>query len=78
MGYPGQMTHPEVQKVIDAGIRTVVACGKAPGILTHEEKLARHYLSLGTQFIAVASDVVVLARETERIAAFWKQPGAKG
>ena len=77
MGFPGQMTHPDVQKVIDAGMKTIVACGKAPGILTHEDKLVQHYLGLKTQFIAVASDVVVLARETEKIAAKWK-PGTTG
>ena len=72
MGYAGNPAHPEVQKVIDEGIRRIKACGKPAGILTADEKLARRYLEMGVLFIAVASDIVVLARETERIAAKYK------
>jgi 4-hydroxy-2-oxoheptanedioate aldolase len=72
MGHAGNPTHPEVQKVIDDAIRKIVASGKAPGILTHDERLVRHYMELGTLFIACASDIVVLARQTEAIAAKYK------
>jgi 4-hydroxy-2-oxoheptanedioate aldolase len=68
----GNPDHPEVRKAIDEGIRRIKACGKAAGILTADEKLARRYLDMGVLFIAVASDIVVLARETEKIAAKYK------
>jgi 4-hydroxy-2-oxoheptanedioate aldolase len=72
MEHAGNPTHPDVQKVIDDGLKKIVASGKAPGILTNDEKLIRHYMELGSLFIAVASDIVVLARETEKIAAKYK------
>ena len=55
-------THPEVQKVIGDGIRRVRAAGKAPGILTADETLAKRYLELGALFVAVGIDVNLLTR----------------
>ena len=72
MGHLGNMNHPDVQQVLDAGIATIRKCGKAPGILTNDETRARHYVDLGAQFITVGSDVAILARETERLAVKYK------
>ncbi len=69
MGHLGNMNHPEVQKVLDEAIVTIRKCGNAPGILTNDETRARHYVDLGAQFITVGSDVAILARETEKLAA---------
>jgi len=69
MGFPGQLTHPQVQSAIEDAIRRVKACGKAPGILTFDETLARRYMEVGTLFTAVGMDVAILARETEKLAA---------
>ena len=40
MGHVGDAAHPDVQAVIEEGIRRVLAAGKAPGILMADEKLA--------------------------------------
>lgn len=72
MGHLGNMNHPDVQKVLDEAIVTIRKCGKAPGILTNDEARARHYVDLGAQFITVGSDVAILARETEKLAAKYK------
>jgi len=72
MGHLGNMNHPDVQKVLDEAIVTIRNCGKAPGILTNDEVRARHYVDLGAQFITVGSDVAILARETEKLAAKYK------
>lgn len=69
MGHPGDLQHPDVQAAIEDAIRRVRACGKAPGILTFNETLARRYMELGSLFTAVGMDVAVLARETEKLAA---------
>lgn len=69
MGFPGELTHPQVQSAIEDAIRRVKACGKAPGILTFDEALARRYMEVGTLFTAVGMDVAILARETEKLAA---------
>lgn len=68
LGHPGEPGHPEVQAAIEDAIRRILACGKAPGILTPDEKLARRYIELGTLFTAVGNDSSILARETEKLA----------
>ena len=51
------------------GIRRIRAAGKAPGILTSSEPDAKHWLSLGAQFVAVGSDVGLLARAADALIA---------
>ena len=72
MGFLGQPSHPEVVATIDDAIRRIKACGVAPGILTGDESLARHFIAEGCLFTAVGADVSILVRETERLAARFK------
>jgi 4-hydroxy-2-oxoheptanedioate aldolase len=74
LGHIGQFTHPEVTAAIDEAIKRIRAAGKAPGILTPNEALARHYIGLGTLFTAVGADVGILARHAEALAARFKTP----
>ena len=71
-GHVGDSGHPEVQAMIDDAIRRIVAGGKAAGILTPDEALARHYLELGATFVAVGLDNSILARGTTTLAAKFK------
>lgn len=68
MGHRGNSGHPEVQAAIEQGITTIVASGKAAGILTADAALARRYLALGATFVAVGVDVSLLAQATRRLA----------
>lgn len=72
LGHIGNPGHPEVQKAIDGAIGRIVKCGKAAGILTADETLARRYLDLGATFVAVGADINLLARESEKLAARFK------
>ncbi len=72
MGHRGNPGHPEVQKVIEDGIATVRAAGKAPGILTVDQTLARRYLELGALFVAVGVDTTLLGRASRELAAKFK------
>jgi 4-hydroxy-2-oxoheptanedioate aldolase len=72
LGHLGDMGHAEVQSAIEDAIKRIKACGKAPGILTPDEKLARRYIELGTLFTAVGLDAVILARGAEALAAKFK------
>jgi 4-hydroxy-2-oxoheptanedioate aldolase len=72
LGYPGETANPAVLPKIEDAIKRIRACGKAPGILTPDEKLARRYLELGTLFCAVGADVGLLARGSEALAAKFK------
>ncbi len=67
MGHRGNAGHPEVQSAIDQGIRTIVASGKAAGILTTDVALAKHYLALGARFVAVGIDVTLLAQASRKL-----------
>jgi 4-hydroxy-2-oxoheptanedioate aldolase len=72
LGHLGNAAHPDVQKVIEDGIRRVVAAGKAPGILTSDAKLAKRYLELGALFVAVGIDVNILVTNARALSASYK------
>lgn len=72
LGHIGNPGHPEVQAAIADAIARILKCGKAPGILTPDEPLARHYLALGATFVAVGLDTAILARNTVALAAKFK------
>lgn len=69
LGYPGETGNPKVLPLIDDAIRRIRATGKAPGILTGDEKLAARFIAEGTLFTAVGADVGILARGVEQLAA---------
>jgi 4-hydroxy-2-oxoheptanedioate aldolase len=72
LGHVGNPGHPEVQTAIEDAIRRIVKGGKAAGILTPDEALARRYLELGATFVAVGLDNNLLARATSQLAAKFK------
>lgn len=72
LGHVGNPGHPEVQAAIEDAIARIQRAGKAPGILTPDENLARHYLSLGALFVAVGLDTQILVRQTSALAARFK------
>ena len=55
LGHLGNPKHPEVLAAIEDAIRRIQACGKAAGILTGDETLAKRYVELGCLF-AIDSD----------------------
>jgi 4-hydroxy-2-oxoheptanedioate aldolase len=69
LGYLGNAGHPEVQAAIEDAIRRIQAAGKVAGFLTRDENQARRYIELGCLIAAVGSDVGVLARGSEQLAA---------
>lgn len=77
MGYRGQPNHPEVQKAILDGIKTVRAAGKAAGILMADKKMAQMYLDAGAQFVAVGVDTTLLVKTATDLAAHFKSPSDK-
>ncbi len=77
LGHVGNAAHPEVQQAIDDAIRRIVSSGKAAGILTSDDSLARHYLALGATFVAVGLDTQILARQTSALASVFKAAGSR-
>lgn len=72
LGHVANPGHPEVQAAIDDAIKRIARAGKAPGILTTDEALARRYLEMGATFVAVGLDNNLLARATSELAAKFK------
>ena len=51
MGYPGQMNHPEVQKMIENLVKKIHAAGKAAGTVAYDLDTLRKCKERGFQFI---------------------------
>ena len=68
-GFPGNNAHPTVREAIEDAVRRILATGKCAGILAPVEAEARHWLERGCRFVAVGSDVALLARHSEALAA---------
>jgi 4-hydroxy-2-oxoheptanedioate aldolase len=76
LGHLGETSHSEVRAAIENALNRIRKTGKASGILAPIEAEARHWLSLGCVVLAVGSDIGLLARQSEELAAkFKKQAG---
>lgn len=67
MGFRGQPEVDEVQAAVEDAISRIVKCNKAAGILSSDEKLCRRYLELGATFVAIGSDVGLLANASTKL-----------
>ena len=72
LGYLGDQGNPAFRPVLEDAMRRIKATGKAPGILTGDEALARRCIELGCLFTAVGADSGILARGSEALAAKFK------
>lgn len=72
LGHRGNPGHPEVQAAIETAIGHIVASGKAAGILSADQGLARRYLELGATFVAVGVDTSVLVKGLQTLLANFK------
>jgi 4-hydroxy-2-oxoheptanedioate aldolase len=80
MGHLGKPGVPEVQAAVEDAIMRIQKCGNAAGILTSDTQLAARYLELGAAFVAVGTDVTLLAYATSTLASKFKaaRNGAPG
>ncbi len=74
MGHLGNLTHPAVARAVDDAIVRIARAGKAPGIITPDEALARHYFDIGALFVAVGSDTGLLARGADALLQRFRSP----
>lgn len=72
LGHRGNPGHPEVQAAIEDAIVRIQQAGKAAGILSADEALARRYIELGAAFVAVGVDTTVLMRGLQALAGKFK------
>jgi len=72
-GHLGNPKHPEVQAAIADAAQRIRAKGKSAGILTGNADDAEGLFDAGYNFVAVGSDVGVLARIAEALAARFRK-----
>ncbi|QCP54287.1 4-hydroxy-2-oxoheptanedioate aldolase [Trinickia violacea] len=77
MGYRGQPNHPDVQRTIIEGIRTVLDAGKAAGVLMANQEVAQRYLDAGAQFVAVGVDTTLLVQAASSLSQRYKKKNAQ-
>lgn len=74
MGHLGNMGHEEVQAAIRRAAERLKAVGKPGGILTSNEDEAKRYIEWGYCFVAVGTDVGILARGADALAKRFRGP----
>jgi 4-hydroxy-2-oxoheptanedioate aldolase len=72
MGHIGNPLHPEVQRAIELAAKRINDAGKVAGILTSAEADARRYIEWGYRFVAVGTDIGLLARNADALAAAFR------
>jgi 4-hydroxy-2-oxoheptanedioate aldolase len=69
LGHIGHPEHPEVQAAIEIAARRLRKLGKPAGILSFAGAATRTYIDWGFAFVAVGSDLSLLANGADRLAA---------
>jgi 4-hydroxy-2-oxoheptanedioate aldolase len=72
LGHIGNPTHAEVQDAIKSAADRLVKIGKPAGILTPNEAEARRYIEWGYRFVAVGSDLGLMAKGADALARTFK------
>jgi 4-hydroxy-2-oxoheptanedioate aldolase len=72
LGHLGDWQHPDVWKVMEDAAKRIRNAGKAPGILVGEAD-GKRCIDMGYLFVAVGSDLVMLARGADALASKFRQ-----
>jgi 4-hydroxy-2-oxoheptanedioate aldolase len=72
-GHVGDPWHPEMQEIIADAFRRIHAAGKAVGILTLDETLARKHVEMGANFIALGTDSNLMVKSTSGLLAKFRE-----
>jgi 4-hydroxy-2-oxoheptanedioate aldolase len=72
LGHMGKPGHPEVIAAVEDALRRLKAIGKPSGIFTGDPVFAARCIEIGSGFTAVGSDIGLLARGSEALAARFK------
>jgi 4-hydroxy-2-oxoheptanedioate aldolase len=73
LGYLGQAKHPEARKVLAAAAKRIRTTGKSAGTLAGGLDDVETLFEMGFNFVAAGSDVGLLARNAEAVAARFKK-----
>ena len=73
LGHLADTRHPEVQALIAGACARICAAGKAAGMLTGDPEEAARYFDMGFTFVAVGSDLGLLAQGAAKRAADFRR-----
>jgi 4-hydroxy-2-oxoheptanedioate aldolase len=76
IGLLGRPADQQVQDAITQGIKAVRQAGKAAGVLSADQTLARNYLDSGATFVAVGVDTTLLIQAAQRLLGAFKSLAA--
>ncbi|MFD1260607.1 4-hydroxy-2-oxoheptanedioate aldolase [Entomomonas asaccharolytica] len=68
LGHLGNPKHPEVQEAIEHALQRIKQAGKASGILMADKALAKRYIELGCNFVAVGTDTSIFMQSLKNLA----------
>jgi 4-hydroxy-2-oxoheptanedioate aldolase len=71
-GHVGDPWHPEMQEIIGDAFGRIRQAGKAVGILTLDDQLARKHVEMGASFIALGTDSNLMVKATSALATKFK------
>ena len=66
LGLPGEPNHPRVREAVETVTRKARAAGKAGGTVAADAERARQLMADGIQFIALSSDLAMIASQARR------------
>ena len=72
LGHLGNPAHPEAQEAMHDAVNRLKKVGKPAGMLTGNEEEAKRYIDWGFLFVAVGSDVGLLAKNADALAKKFK------
>ncbi len=72
LGHLGEPGHPNVQQAIKGAVEQLTKLGRPAGILTPNEVEARRYIEWGYKFVAVGSDLGIMAKGADALARSFK------
>lgn len=72
LGHLGNPKHPDVQTAIEKAFACIKRAGKAAGILMADKTLAKRYIELGVNFVAVGTDTSILMQSLTNLATEFK------
>lgn len=75
MGYPGQLTHPEVLALTEQAVQRAKALRTPIGTVGGTPEVVAQYLAMGFDFVAIASDLGLLMRSAQSALAAVRQTG---
>ena len=74
LAIPASARAPTCSRLSRTAIKQILKAGKFAGILT-DEAMAQHWINAGAGFVGIGSDVGILARGAEAMAAKFKKSG---